>query len=129
MFFATFWPASHAEKNVNTQMTSSYFMVMLRQNTREIWGCCDNETMLELHPSFNQSKVAATFRGKIHFKQHFLPDKRSSGDFSSKMCKFLRSLADLLSALAFLCWHYTFNSYVTFLTLSFNTVYEHFHSH
>ena len=36
--------------------------------------------------------------------------------------RFLRSLADFLSALAFLCCHYIFDSYVTCLTLSFNTV-------
>ena len=35
---------------------------------------------------------------------------------------FLRSLADLLLALAFLCCHYIFGSYFTCLTLNFNTV-------
>ena len=38
------------------------------------------------------------------------------------MCKFLRSLAEYLAALAFLCCHYIFDSYITCLTLSFNTV-------
>ena len=38
------------------------------------------------------------------------------------------SLADFLSALAFLCWHYIFDSYVTCLTLGFNTTYAYFHS-
>ena len=36
--------------------------------------------------------------------------------------RFLISLADFLSALAFLCCHYIFDSYVICLTLSFNTV-------
>ena len=39
------------------------------------------------------------------------------------MCKFLRSLAEYLAALAFLCCHYIFDSYFTSLILSFNTVY------
>ena len=34
--------------------------------------------------------------------------------------RFLRFLADFFSALAFLCCHYTFDSYVTCLTLSLN---------
>ena len=46
-----------------------------------------------------------------------------SAEFSSKMCKFLRSLVDFLSALAFLCCHYIFDLYIICLTLSFNTVY------
>ena len=46
-----------------------------------------------------------------------------------EMCKFLRFLAEYLTALAFLCCHYIFDSYITCLTLSFNTVYVYFHSH
>ena len=38
------------------------------------------------------------------------------------LMRFVRFLADFLLALAFLCCHYIFDSYVTFLTLSFNTI-------
>ena len=41
-------------------------------------------------------------------------------EFSDKMHKFLRSQAEYLVALAFLCCHYIFGSYVTCLTLSSN---------
>ena len=58
-----------------------------------------------------------------------LQDPRSSAEFSSKTHKFLRSLAEYLAALAFLCFHYIFDSYTTCLTLSFNTVSVFFHSH
>ena len=57
------------------------------------------------------------------------PGPETSAEFSSKMHKFLRSLADFLSALASLCCHYIFDLYFTCLTLSFNTVYVYFHSH
>ena len=42
--------------------------------------------------------------------------------------RFLRSLANFLLALAFLCCHYIFDS-VTCLTLSFDTIYVYFHSY
>ena len=42
------------------------------------------------------------------------------------MCKFLRSLADCLSVLAFLFGHFIFDSYATYLTLSFDTLYVYF---
>ena len=53
---------------------------------------------------------------------------RSSAEFFSKILKFLRSLADFLAALTFLCCHYIFDSYITCLTLSFNTVHVYFYS-
>ena len=71
------------------------------------------------------SKVAATFRGKMQqlfgcilIDRYISPAVLSPGPkFSGKMCKFLRSLADFLSALAFLYCHYIFESYVTCLTV------------
>ena len=54
---------------------------------------------------------------------------RSSAKIFNKIWKFLKSLADFLSALAFLCCHYIFNSYVTCLILSFSILYVYFHSH
>ena len=62
-------------------------------------------------------------------KQRSLLDPRPSAEFSGKMRKFLRFLAEYLAASAFLCFHYIFDSYITCLTLSFNTVYMYFHSH
>ena len=58
-----------------------------------------------------------------------LLDARSSAKFSSKTLKFLRSVAEYLAALAFLCCHYIFDSYITCLTVCFNTVCVYFHSH
>ena len=49
-------------------------------------------------------------------------DPRPSTEFSSKMHKSLRSLAEYLVDLTYLCCHYMFESYITCLTLSFNTV-------
>ena len=48
---------------------------------------------------------------------------------SGKILKFLRSLAEYLVALTFLCCHYILDSYITCLTLSFNTVHVYFHLH
>ena len=62
-------------------------------------------------------------------QQRSLLDPRPSAEFSGKMRKFLRFLAEYLAASAFLCFHYIFDSYITCLTLSFNTVYIYFHSH
>ena len=78
------------------------------------------------------SKVAATFRGNM--QQLFgciLIDRyvTQAAKFSGKMHKLLRSLVEYLATLVFLCCHYIFDSYVTCLTLSFNTVYLSFHSH
>ena len=56
-------------------------------------------------------------------------DLRPSAEFSGKMHRTLRSLAEYLATLAFLCCHYIFDSYDTYLTLSFNIVYVCFHSH
>ena len=53
---------------------------------------------------------------------------RPSAEFSSKMRKFLRSQAEYLAALAFLCCH-MFDSSATSLTLSFNTAFMYFYSH
>ena len=61
-------------------------------------------------------------------KQRSLLDRRPSTEFSGKLRKFLRSLAEYLAALAFLCFHYVFDLYITCLTLSFNTVYMYLHS-
>ena len=47
---------------------------------------------------------------------------------SSKMHKFLKFLAEYLAVLVFLCCHYMFDSYITCLTLSFNTAYVYIHS-
>ena len=49
-------------------------------------------------------------------------DPRPSTEFYSKMHKSLRSLAEYLVDLTYLCCHYMFESYITCLTLSFNTV-------
>ena len=46
-------------------------------------------------------------------QQRFILDPRPSAEFSGNMRKFLGSLADFLSALAFFCYHYIFDSYVT----------------
>ena len=53
-------------------------------------------------------------------QQRCLLDTRFSAEFSDKMHKFLKSQAEYLVALAFLCCHYIFGSYVTCLTLSSN---------
>ena len=55
-------------------------------------------------------------------QQRYILDPRSSAEFSNKMCKCFRSLAEDLVALAFLCCHYIFDSYIICLTLNFNTV-------
>ena len=61
-------------------------------------------------------------------KQRSLLGLRPSAEFSGKMHKFLISLADCLSTLAFLCCHYIFD-YIC-CHYSFNTaVYVYFHSH
>ena len=61
-------------------------------------------------------------------KQHSLLSQRPSAEFSSKMHKFLISLADFLSTLVFLYCHYIFD-YIP-CHYSFNTaVYVYFHSH
>ena len=72
------------------------------------------------------SKTDTTLR-----QQHSLLDLRPSAEFSSKMRKFLRSLAEYLNGfgLLMLCCYYIFDSYIPCLTLSFNTVYVYFHSH
>ena len=50
-------------------------------------------------------------------------------EYSGKMHKFLRYLADLFLAVPFLCWHYIFDSYFTCSTIKINTgVYVYFHS-
>ena len=48
-------------------------------------------------------------------------DLRPSARFSVEMHKFLRFLAEYLAALAFLCCHNMFDSYITCLTLSLCT--------
>ena len=53
-------------------------------------------------------------------QQRCLLDTRFSVEFSDKMHKFLKSQAEYPVALAFLCCHYIFGSYVTCLTLSSN---------
>ena len=53
-----------------------------------------------------------------------LGDLRPSAEFSGKMHKFLRSLAEYLAALTLLCCHYIFDSYITSLTLSFYYLYD-----
>ena len=61
-------------------------------------------------------------------KQRSLLDLRPFAEFSGKMRKFLISLADFLSTLAFLCYHDIFD--YTCCHYSFNTVvYVYFHSH
>ena len=57
------------------------------------------------------------------------PGPKPYDEFPSKMCKILRFLANFLSALALLCCHYIFDSYVTCLALSFNNVDVYFYSH
>ena len=47
-------------------------------------------------------------------------DLRPCAEFSGKMYKFLRSLADFPLALVFFCY-FIFDSYITCLTLSFHT--------
>ena len=50
-------------------------------------------------------------------------------EFPSKMCKILQFLANFLSSLVLLCCHSIFDSYVTYLNLSFNNVDVYFYSH
>ena len=45
------------------------------------------------------------------------------------MRKLSRFLAEYLAPLVFLCCHYTFDLYITWLTLSFITVYVYLYSH
>ena len=71
------------------------------------------------------SKVAATFRGKMW--QLFGCILKA--EFSSKKHTFLSSPADFLLALALFYCYNIFDSYITCLTLSLNTVYVYFHSH
>ena len=52
-------------------------------------------------------------------QQRSLLHPRASAEFSEKMRKFLRSLAEYLTALAFLCCHYIFDSHMACLTLTF----------
>ena len=65
----------------------------------------------------------------MQHQQRSLLDPAPSAELSSKMHKFLRSSAQYLTALAFLCCHYIFDSYITCLTLCFNTVCVYFHLH
>ena len=62
-------------------------------------------------------------------QQRSLLHSSPSTEFSGRMPKFLRSLAEYLATLTFLCCHYMFDSYITSLTLSLNTIYVSFHSH
>ena len=62
-------------------------------------------------------------------QQRSLLHSSPSTEFSGRMPKFLRSLAEYIATLAFLCCHYMFDSYITSLTLSLNTIYVSFHSH
>ena len=80
-------------------------------------------TMLQLHPGY-------ILKGRYYITPAVLsPDPRPSAEFSVKIHKFLRSLVEYLAALTFSCCHYIFGSYITCLTLSFNTLYVCFHSH
>ena len=54
-----------------------------------------------------------------------LLDPRPPAEFSVKMHKFLRFLADFLSALAFLCYHYIFN----YICWHYAAVCVYFHLH
>ena len=86
-------------------------------------------TMFQLCPSMNHEVMLWHFFGCVLIDRYcnpstcFLVNPRPSAEFLGKIHKFLRSLADLLSVLAFFGCHYIFDSYVTCLTLSFNTVY------
>ena len=85
-------------------------------------------TMLQLHPSMNHSVKLQQLQGE---------DAATFWVAFSQICNlcsslldprpFLSSLADFLLALAFLCYHYIFDSYVTCLTLNFNPVYYFSH--
>ena len=85
-------------------------------------------TLLQLHPSLNhyfwgvysQRQIQRNSTSAFSWTWGLL-------QFSGKMRKFLRSLAEYLVALAFLCCHYIFHLYITCLALSFNTVYLYFH--
>ena len=86
-------------------------------------------TMLQMHPSLNHYVVGCILKGRYYIIPPAL--SLSLGPkvlcwIFSKISKFLRSLAEYLVALAFLCY-YIFDSYITCLTPSFNTVYVHFH--
>ena len=81
-------------------------------------------TMLQLCSLINLKKPNwQRFGERLISKLVFRPP----AEFYNKKCKFPRSLAEHLVALAFL---YCFlESYITFLTVSFNTVYVYIHSH
>ena len=61
-------------------------------------------------------------------QQRSLLDSSPSTEFSGRMPKFLRYLAEYLATLTFLCCHYMFDSYITSLTFCLNTIYVYFHS-
>ena len=93
-------------------------------------------TMLQLHPFSNctltwitKFLVAFSKVDTTQLQQCYLLNSKSSAQFSSKVRKFLRSLTEYLAVLAFLYCHYIFDSYIICLTLSFNTLSVHFHSH
>ena len=59
----------------------------------------------------------------MSLQHHSLLDTRPSAEFSGKIHKILRSLAEYLAALGFLCCHYIFDSYITILPAwLFNTI-------
>ena len=86
-------------------------------------------TILQLPPSLNHKVFGRILKDRHYVTQCCLLDLRTSAEFTGKMHRFLRSLAEYLAALAFLCSHCMFDSYITCLTISFNTVYMFFHSH
>ena len=83
-------------------------------------------------------KVMATFRGKMQqLFGYILIDRYLTPAVLSlslslgpeALCWIIWPISDILSPSAFLCCHYIFDSCVTCLTLSFNTLYVYFHSH
>ena len=60
-------------------------------------------SIIQLCPSLNNGKMQQLFGCIIKDIQRFLLDPRPITEFSGKMGKFLRYLAEYLAVLAFLC--------------------------
>ena len=109
------------------------FMV-LGTNTNNFWRhparkvcMCNRDTILESHERLEKTvyceKSVKVCRSRQLWVVFWL-----FHSIRTKYAKFLWSLADSLSALVFLCCHYIFGSYVTCLSLSFNSVFLQLHS-
>ena len=90
-----------------------WFSCFLQETGIEVSACSLNTgsnyatTMLQLRPSLNTNFLGVFWeKDTMSLQQHSLPDLGPTFEFSGKMRKFLRSLAEYLVGLAFLCCHY-----------------------